>query len=116
VFDVPADLIKRFNGGCTRAGIKKVDDRGRTVDLHSLRKTFNTWLAVAGVAPRVAMDLMCHGDVNLPMGADTDPRLLEHAGAVELLPILPLPTGHQRENQSTDVHQRPKGKKLGLAS
>jgi integrase len=38
-------LIRAFNMDLKYAGIEKKDDRGRTVDLHSLRHTFGTLLA-----------------------------------------------------------------------
>ena len=88
VFEVPADLIKRFDADCRRAGIPKRDDRGRTVDLHSLRMTFNTWLAKAGVAPRIAQELMRHEDIDLTMNVYTDPALFDLVTAVESLPSL----------------------------
>ncbi len=108
VFEVPADLIKRFDADCKRAGIPKRDDRGRTVDLHSLRMTFNTWLARAGVAPRVAQELMRHEDIDLTMNVYTDPALLDLQGAVESLPSL-LQNLHQTgvirvQTMSTDVN------------
>jgi integrase len=115
LFDVPADLIKRFNGDCKRAGIPKRDDRGRTVDIHSLRMTYNTWLAQAGVAPRVAMQLMRHEDIEMTMNVYTDPALFDLQGAVEMLPAMHQAdstmhqTMHQtgvirRHSQSTDVN------------
>src|SRR5439155_24887196 len=86
VFDVPADLIKRFNADCKRAGIPKRDDRGKTVDIHSLRMTFNTWLAVAGVAPRIAQELMRHEDIEMTTKVYTDPAVFDLVTAVEALP------------------------------
>src|SRR5262249_53711269 len=66
-FHVPHGLITRFDADCKRAGIPKRDDRDQTVDIHSLRMTFNTWLAGAGVAPRIAQELMRHEDIDLTM-------------------------------------------------
>jgi integrase len=88
VFDVPADLIKRFNADRKRAGIPKKDARGKSVDLHSLRMTFNTWLANAGVFPRIAQQLMRHEDIDLTMNVYTDSALFDLAAAVEALPAL----------------------------
>jgi integrase len=48
VFDIPADLIKRFHADCRRAGIARRDERGRQLDLHALRTTFGTMLAKSG--------------------------------------------------------------------
>ena len=86
LFEVPTDLIKRFNGDCKRAGIPKRDDRDRTVDIHSLRMTFNTWLANAGVPPRIAQELMRHEDIDITMGDYTDTGLFDLSAAVEALP------------------------------
>jgi integrase len=83
---IPKDLIKRFNADCTRAGIAKRDERGRTVDIHALRTTFGTWLARSGVAPRTAQALMRHSDIKLTMSVYTDPKLLDTAAAVAGLP------------------------------
>jgi integrase len=91
VFDEPSSLIARFNADCKRAGIPKRDERDRTLDIHSLRKTFNTWLAKAGVAPRVAQELMRHQHIELTMGVYTDPALFDLAAAVEALPPLHHP-------------------------
>jgi integrase len=113
VFDVPADLIKRFNADCKRAGIPKRDDRDRSVDIHSLRMTFNTWLAKAGVAPRIAQELMRHSDIELTTQVYTDPALFDLVTAVEALPPIAkvvakvVPTGGTPGHfQSTDVNVR----------
>ena len=124
IFEIPVNLIKRFNADCKRAGIPKRDDRNRSVDIHSLRMTFNTWLAGAGVAPRIAQELMRHEDIDLTMNVYTDPALFDLQGAVEALP--PLHQGgsalHQPlhrtgdslvQRMSTDVNQvdgKPKGR------
>ena len=50
--------------------------------------TFGTWLAAAGTAPRVHMELMRHTDMRLTMGFYTDPRLLDTSRALADLPDL----------------------------
>ena len=79
------DSHKRY---LDKAGIEYVDDRGRRVDFHSLRHTYGSMLAKAGVAPRVAMSLMRHTDLRLTMNVYTDPRIFDMNGAVEKLPAL----------------------------
>ena len=120
VFHVPSSLIKRFNADCKRAGIPKRDDRDKTVDIHSLRKTFNTWLAGAGVAPRVAQELMRHEDTDLTMGAYTDTGLFDLSAAVETLPLMQLmmqwPGAHLGSTKSTDVHSEGQGDSERAAS
>jgi integrase len=49
------------------AGIERVDALGRRMDMHALRKTFGTHLVLAGVEPRVVMELMRHSDLKLTM-------------------------------------------------
>jgi integrase len=83
IFQIPRALIRRFNADCRRAGIPKRDAEGRTIDIHSLRTTFGTYLALSGVAPRVAMELMRHSQIGLTTKVYTDPRLLPLAAAIE---------------------------------
>ena len=108
VFDVPSSLIARFNADCKRAGIPKRDDRDRTVDIHSLRKTFNTWLALAGVAPRIAQELLRHQNINVTMGVYTDTGLFNLADSVESLPMMQFsmqcPGAPEGSTEFTDVH------------
>jgi hypothetical protein len=92
------------------AGIPKADDRGRTVDFHSLRHTFGTLLSVGGVNPRTAQQAMRHSDIKLTMNIYTDPRLLDVAGAVDALPMLRLSTEptlpNPRRHQATGTAGR----------
>ena len=69
------------------------DERGWTIDVHALRKTFGTLLSRRGVAPRTAQAAMRHSTINLTMNLYTDPRLLDVAAAMDALPELPLKTG-----------------------
>jgi len=66
------------------------DSRGRCVDLHSLRKTFVTWLSVSGVAPRSAMALARHSDLRLTMGVYTDAAQLHLASEMARMPSISL--------------------------
>lgn len=85
-----------FIRDCVRAGIVQLDDagrqipdeRGRTIDRHGLRTTFISWLSVAGVSPREAMELARHTDVRLTLRSYTDPKLLNLRQAVDRLPML----------------------------
>ncbi len=79
---MPAKLRKDL----AAAGIPVVDDRGRRVDVHALRTTFGTMLSVAGVTPRVAMELMRHSDLKLTMRIYTDAAQLPLAEDVQRLP------------------------------
>ena len=89
VFDIPADLIRRFHADCRRAGIARRDGRGRQIDLHALRTTFGTMLARSGVSMRTVQQLMRHSDIRLTANVYVDPALLDLQGAVESLPSVP---------------------------
>ncbi len=103
LFNLRGDLIRAFDRDLLAAGLAKVgvdtdgrefidkrDDRGRTLDVHSLRHTFGTHLSKGGVSPRVAQAAMRHSTLELTMNTYTDPRLLDVAGALDALPSLPL--------------------------
>jgi integrase len=56
--------------------------------VHSLRHSFATLLSQAGIGPRVAQAAMRHSTIDLTMSVYTDPRLLDVAGAIAVLPVL----------------------------
>ena len=80
------------------AGIAFEDERGR-LDFHSLRGTFATNLATAGVSPKAAQELMRHSDINLTMKTYTTLRLSDVAGDLNKLPA--LPTGDAQTQRAT---------------
>ncbi|QVL33228.1 tyrosine-type recombinase/integrase [Telmatocola sphagniphila] len=90
LFAVPAQMIRTFDRDLKAAGIPKVDDRGRTLDVHAMRTTFGTLLSKAGVSPRTAQAAMRHSDISLTMNTYTDPKLLDVRGALDGLPELSL--------------------------
>jgi len=53
-------------------------------------------LSKSGVPMRVAQAAMRHTDPSLTMGIYTDPALLDVAGAMDVLPDLPLDDGRDR--------------------
>lgn len=77
-----------FASDLERAEIPKVDELGRRVDFHALRKTYITNLFRAGVHGRVAMALARHSDGRLTEGVYTDEVALPLAEAVGRLPRL----------------------------
>ena len=91
LFNVPRDFIKIFDRDLAAAGIAKTDAQGRKVDIHCLRHTFATMLSQAGVAPRMAQELLRHSDIRLTMNTYTHLQLVDTAGAVEALPGIPAP-------------------------
>lgn len=90
VFRVPVELVKILRRDLAAAGIPFRDERGRTIDVHSLRHTTATMLSRAKVSPRVAQEFMRHSDIKLTMQTYTDPRLLDEAEALAALPDIPL--------------------------
>ena len=104
VFNVPAGLLRIFDRDLVAAGIDKIDERGRRVHLHALRMSTATHLSAAGVSPRTAQALMRHSDIKLTMATYTDERLLNSAGAVALLPDLPI--GATEDKTHTEATRR----------
>ena len=90
LFDVPNGLVRILNRDLKAAGIEKVDERGRSLDVHALRHTFGTHLSKGGVAPRTAQALMRHSDIDLTMNVYTDPKLLDGRAALDSLPTMPI--------------------------
>jgi integrase len=90
LFTVSGQLCKILNRDLRLVGIPKRDDRGRTLDVHALRRTFGTLLSKGGVAPRTAQAAMRHGKIDLTMNVYTDLALLDVRGALDTLPGLPL--------------------------
>jgi integrase len=87
VFCVRGDFIRVLDADLQMAGIKKEDERGRILDVHSLRLTFGTWLARAGVPLTTAQKLMRHSDPKLTANVYCDVSLLDLHGAVSALPL-----------------------------
>lgn len=90
LFRISANQIKTFNRDLKFAGIPKRDERGRVACIHSLRHSFATLLSRGGVAPRVAQAAMRHASVEMTLQTYTDPKLLDVAAALRVLPELPL--------------------------
>ena len=99
LFKIPTSILRRLNRDLKAAGIPKIDERGRTVDIHALRHTFGTFLSSSGTAPRTAQAAMRHSSIDLTMNVYTDPKLLDVAGAIESLPELPLKSSPDHESQ-----------------
>lgn len=68
------------------AGIAKKGDDGRSVDVHSFRRTFGTMLARAGVPLTTTQKLMRHSTPELTAKLYIDVEPIEMAAAVDKLP------------------------------
>ena len=64
------------------------DSAGRYADFHSLRHTCGSWLAVAGVHPKVIQTVMRHSTIALTLDNYTHPFKADIAAAVSKLPDL----------------------------
>ena len=106
LFDMPQDFIRVFDRDLAAAGITKTDPRGRTLDVHCLRHTFATMLSQAGVAPRMAQELLRHSDIRLTMNTYTHLQLVDTAGAVEALPGIPAPATEKDRQVRTGTDGR----------
>ena len=110
LFDLPLMLKRVFPADLKAAGIPKRDANGRVVDVHSLRHTFGTMLARAGVGLVQAQRLMRHSDPKLTASVYTHLDVLDGGAAVDRLPTLPavdplplllvLATGKTCQNES----------------
>ncbi len=99
VFNVPAGMVRILDRDLKAAGIAKRDERGRTVDVHAMRHTFGTHLSKGGVPLRTAQAAMRHSTPTLTANVYVDPKLLDVAGALNSLPLLPLEAEPQAERQ-----------------
>ncbi len=100
LFTIPTGLVRILNRDLLAAGIKKTDERGRTIDVHALRHSFGTLLSKGGVAPRTAQAAMRHSKIDLTMNVYTDPKLLDVYGALDTLPTLNLDASPSTERQT----------------
>jgi len=80
------DGAKMLRVDLKAAGIAHEDEEGRVVDFHSLRHTFASRLARAGVSVQQAKELMRHSDVNLTMNVYTHLQLHDTSAAISSLP------------------------------
>jgi integrase len=73
------------------AGLPNVDAEDRHLDFHALRHTCGSWLADAGVHPKVIQRLMRHSTIVLTMDRYCKPHSASEAAAVAKLPDLGVP-------------------------
>lgn len=81
------------------------DDLGRIVDFHALRHTFGSMLALAGIPPRVAMELMRHSDMRLTQSTYTDATLLPLFNEVAKLPSPACSLGRSQNSAKTGQNE-----------
>jgi integrase len=88
VFRGVVPRVPTFKKDLAAAKIPFVDEKGRRMDIHALRKSFGTMLAVSGVSLRVGMELMRHSESRLTEKVYTDASHLPLQPALDGLPSL----------------------------
>jgi integrase len=83
----------------SRAKIPWRDEQGRMASFHALRKTFGTYLALADVPLRTAMEMMRVTNAQLLTGIYNDAKLFNTSAAAARLPRLVKPP----EDEAADV-------------
>jgi hypothetical protein len=86
VFAALMPNMETFKADLKEANIEFINAKNQRADFHSLRHTLATNLALAGTAPRVAMEIMRHCDMRLTSKTYTDTGLLPITDAVAKLP------------------------------
>jgi integrase len=80
----PADKAAEILAAdCEAAGIAPLDEKGRVVDIHSLRHSYVTNLVAAGVNPKVVQKLARHSSITLTMDVYTTTDDAELRAALE---------------------------------
>jgi len=86
--DMPT--VKVLDRDLKAAGIPKLDGKGHSLDLHSLRHTFATMLGRSGASLQVAQTAMRHSDPKLTAITYTHLGLMDVQSALDSLPSIPL--------------------------
>ncbi len=92
--DKPARM---FYADCEAAGIDYQDQGSGKLDFHSTRHSFATALAAANVPPKVAQDLLRHGDIRLTMNVYSHSFIGQLSDGVNRLPDFAGPGSEQRK-------------------
>ncbi len=79
-------LMSSFKRDCQAAGIERLGADGRSVDVHSLRRTFGTMLARAGVPLTTTQRLMRHSTPELTAKLYIDVEPIDMMEAIAKLP------------------------------
>jgi integrase len=115
-FNVPDKTYEMIKADLEAAGIDYIDESGRFADFHSLRHTFGSSLAAAGVHPKTAQELMRHSDINLTMLTYTHTLTGQLSKAINSLPDLSLPSSKKQQQAATGTDNAdvisPQGKNL----
>ena len=84
------------------AKINAITDEGK-IDFHSLRHTFGTMAALAGVSPQALQKMMRHSDINLTMKYYVHIGVADKAKAVAKLPPIKIIKRKEAKTGTMDV-------------
>jgi len=108
---IKADLvdteIRDDKGNRIREAVPYIDAAGRYADFHSLRHTTGTFLAAAGVHPKVAQSIMRHSKIDLTMSRYTHTLVGQEAEAIAKLPDLSPVTKEKEKALATGTDNQP---------
>lgn len=92
-----------------RAGIPRLDERGREIDFHALRVTYVSWLAAGGAHASVAQALARHSDGRLTQGIYTDLPAAQVEAVAGLPDLSRMQAGNSASHSADGVsgHGRP---------
>lgn len=85
------NALRMFHEVCARAGIAVREEDGTKLDIHGLRVTFCTRLALAGVPIQVAQSLMGHQSVEMTANIYTRVTTQDLRDALLVVPPLEVP-------------------------
>ena len=95
-----------FRKHLIRAGIEHKDAGGQVLNLHSFRKTFQTFGVRYGINQRAAQEILGHSDANLTAKVYTDVAALGLRSEIEKLPWI----------TAAGVVAQPEAQKSGIPS
>ncbi len=98
--DHGADMLR---ADLAAAGVEVEDAAGRVLDFHALRHTTGSWLAEAGVHPKLIQTILRHSTITLTMDRYAHVTAASQAAAVEALPDFSPERGAARATGTDDI-------------
>ncbi len=90
VFHVPGQLVAILDRDLKAAGIPKVDERGRSVDVHAMRTSAGTYASRSGAPISTVKSFMRHSKIDLTLEHYDDLKLHDVHHVLDALPEIPL--------------------------
>jgi len=124
-FNMPPrqELTRMLHEDLDAAGIARRDDANRVLNFHALRHTTGSWLAAAGVHPKIIQQILRHSTITLTMDIYTHPFRVDETAAINALPSIRsdvetlAATGTTGEVEDTSTPEEPvRGSERGSTS